>query len=129
MNFRVRISFTLFIGPFIVLGSLIIVTRGQGVELDLSRIQPSIKWSAVATFMLLGFVAGGIEVQTWNQINRWRECIGKLVSGQRIGQDGLNEYLKDTVLTRRVVWYYGAVFSLIVLAFYATASIAAQVIR
>jgi hypothetical protein len=51
------------------------------------------------------------------------------VSGQRIGQDGLNEYLKDTVLTRRVVWYYGAVFSLIVLAFYATASIAAQVIR
>jgi hypothetical protein len=77
-QFRSRVNFTIYIGPFLLLGALII--KKDGPLANFSAILDA-TWAlallAVA-FLGQGFFCGLIEHHSWQQCNRWRELIADL---------------------------------------------------
>lgn len=80
MTFRARINFAVFVGPFVLLGSLL-----YG-----SRFFPQVtnKWVLVISvliivlsYLTMGWVCASIEIHVWRQCNRWRNLIADLSSG------------------------------------------------
>ena len=110
MVFRSRVNFTIYIGPFIVLGSYIVARDGKlgtvGMTFDV--------WAAAGllafTFVLLGICSALIEGHSWDQCNRWRGLIVKLQSG-----DGLKPL--DLEFKHHLLIYYIVVYLLMAAAF------------
>jgi hypothetical protein len=78
MVFRTRIGFGLLVGPFLLLGSLIVGAKGQPVATHL-------RWYAVPAivvvfgcYLVIAYIASEIEAHALEQCNRWREIIGGL---------------------------------------------------
>jgi hypothetical protein len=79
--FRARGHFSLFVGPFAILGALLVTDRAfvLPATADLSAIWPLI--GLVAGYMGLGWMSFAIEEHVWNQCNRWRSLIADVRAG------------------------------------------------
>ena len=76
--FRLRIAFTLFVGPYIALGTYLVAKNG-------------------ALVCFFGFCAGLtiIEEHTWKQCNRWRNLIAQILNGNELQQDKAGQFYFD----------------------------------
>ncbi len=79
MVFRTRIGFGLLVGPFLLLGSLVVGAKGQPISFNL-RWYEWLPALVVILFCYLGiaYIASQIEAQAWEQCNRWRNLMGRL---------------------------------------------------
>ena len=69
MTFRTRAVFTAWIGPFILLGSLIIGTKGSfQFTTDNWCLMTFMMLLACAIYISLGIAGGIVEKQVWTQI-------------------------------------------------------------
>lgn len=78
MTFRTRIGFGLLVGPFVLLGSLVVGAKGQRISFNLN----GYGWLGVIGMLFcylgIGYIASRIEAQAWEQNDRWRNLITKL---------------------------------------------------
>jgi hypothetical protein len=74
MIFRSRINFAVFIGPFVLLGSMLYSGHG------LPRVEH--QWLLltiiVLSYLTMGWTCASIEIHIWKQCNRWRALIADL---------------------------------------------------
>ena len=80
MLFRSRVSLSIYLGPFFILGSYVVAKDGNLVRPDLT----CFFWGWLAVLVLcyitLGIIGGLIERHSWLQCNKWRELIVELQS-------------------------------------------------
>jgi hypothetical protein len=129
MTFRSRIAFSVFIGPFLLLGSIIVSASKNGLNLT------SYSWSAVipmfialVAFWLLGTLCGRVEQGHLNRCNKWRECIIRLQKDDELTIKQLEDLILDKPSMSLARVYAGA-FLLIIIAFGATAYLAAALVK
>src|SRR5712692_5849524 len=83
MTFRARINLAVFVGPFVLMGSLVFrndIPRG----IHLWSIKTLIPATVLALiYITLGWVCCSIETQIWRKCNIWRKLIAELSSGIR----------------------------------------------
>lgn len=113
MTQRTKSAFTIWIGPYFLLGSLILATNGK------YHFDTTSGWfKAGATVALLCYVALGvigsiIERHSWLQCNQWRKCILSIAKGE-----SFNEALcLDRELPKKVRGAYFVVFILLAACF------------
>jgi len=124
-SYRTRIGFIGLVGPFIVLGSVIVATGGMRIE-NLDAVLGPLALIALCYF-LIGIVGGAIEWQAWNHCNRLRRCIVDI-------SDGPNHNLPaskyEDPITRhfRVILVYVVAYLLMLAAAVAAAYLATKVL-
>jgi len=78
MAFRTRIGFSLCIGPFLLLGSLIVGAKGQSVASNFRWYG----WPALAVVVIcyvgIAYITSEIELQALQQCENWRNIIGEI---------------------------------------------------
>ncbi len=83
-TFRSRISFSVLIGPFAVLGSLLFSAKGKLMWPH--EVKP---WIALTCAMLcylgLGVYGAILDKQVTNQCNAWRKIVASLVTDDAVG--------------------------------------------
>lgn len=84
MTFRTRIGFTVFLGPFVLLGSFMVGTkRVPHIEGLTFRTIAVLVFLGIC-YLALGLVGGLIEQWVWLQCNRWRALIASLVDREDV---------------------------------------------
>ena len=118
--FRTRSAYTLWIGPYIILGIIIAGIDGNFPDIKLTaKSIPFLQWSAVA-YWLIGLICGFIERHSWKQIRRLRDAIIEL-------SIEINEKKQLIIITQdrqlegtyHLPVVYGVVFFLILVPFIA----------
>lgn len=127
MTFRIRIAFTVFIGPYLLLGSIIVGTKGN-FTLNTNSMWV---WFAIAVastvFLGLGVASALIEKQAWRQCEQWRRLIIRLANCPGEANSALNEAGKNTELGDNVQRAYISTFALILASLYAIGFIVANI--
>jgi hypothetical protein len=127
VNARNRISFSLWVGPFLVLGSIIVATQRTGFSPSMNSWKP---WVAAALgsacFCALGYIAGQIEAGAWEKCNEWRQCIIKLQLEEEVLPQDLEKLILYKPIAERVSRVYTYVFLIILIIFIATAYLVVQ---
>jgi hypothetical protein len=80
MTFRTRVSFAALIGPFFLLGSLIVAARRLPKANNLWLIAGGLLLM-ILSYLTLGWAASEIERHTWHQCNVWRGFIAEIFGG------------------------------------------------
>lgn len=114
MTYRTRIAFIVFLGPFILLGSVVVGSQRAPYIAGFSSC--TIIAAAVFLFfcyIVLGLVSGMIERGMWRQCNRWRAQIAALVA--RGDVDARGESVQFSY--KRLLLTYGIAFGLFFLSF------------
>lgn len=80
MTFRTRANLPVFLGPFIVLGSIVIGQRQtpQALRIDAYTIVAIV--GLAASYLGMGLAAAHIELSMAKQCNKWRDLITKIVT-------------------------------------------------
>jgi hypothetical protein len=113
MTFRTRIAFIAWIGPFILLGSLLVATKG------LFRVpggDPVFLTAVAATclcYLLLGYIAARLEKEAGDRCNDLRQKLVRYSTLQSV--DGLN--YTDLDHQARVIPAYMWAFTVILIGF------------
>jgi hypothetical protein len=109
---RSRVSLSVFLGPFIILGSLIVGLKG-------SHISWNKDWHSVlaiivicACFILLGLMSAVVDDHVWDQCNKWRGIIARL---QKDPNSTVEE--EDLLFHHKVKSTYIATYSILLLSF------------
>ena len=79
MTFRARINFAVFVGPFVILGSLIVGAKGIPRRIDFDGWTIAAVILLLMSYILMACVCATIERQMWKKCNVWRGTIRKLV--------------------------------------------------
>jgi hypothetical protein len=130
MNSRNRISFSLWVGPFLVLASVIVGSEKGGFGLQNPGV---LAWlilgiAAFLFFWLIAFIIGRIEQGAWKQCNEWRKCIIKLQMDQELKEDEYEDMVLYKKLRERVLWAYMYVFTISLLMFAAVIIFVSQLL-
>lgn len=117
MSLRTRTAFTIWVGPYVVLGSVVVATKG-GFTLNIanSTFQLGIV-AAVGCYLALGYAAGRIEKYALERSNQYRTCIIDLAT---TGKMNSALYL-DTLLPSMIVRSYHFVFLALLVCFFGVA--------
>jgi hypothetical protein len=128
MSFRTRVAFTVWVGPYILLGSLIIATKANFV---LSSNRPLlllfVSIVAVSIYLSLGWAAGMVEQQAWKQCNKWRRAISMLGNCDINNSERLYEEISFSGIEDKIKRAYMIVFILILFSFLSIAYITANI--
>lgn len=81
MTFRTRVSFVIWLGPFIVVGALLVATKEVPSTFDPGALGWACLGGAAALYFALGVVLQRIETHTWDQCNVWRQAIVGINAG------------------------------------------------
>ena len=123
MSLRTRTAFTIWIGPYILLGSVVVGTRSM-LRVDLRDATAWVAFGvAVACYLFLGALAGIIERYTLERANLVCKCIITVASAGTVSR---NSYL-DEELPRRIVKTYVLIFSVLLLCFLAVAVLVSRI--
>jgi hypothetical protein len=115
MTFRTRIAFIVFLGPFVLLSSILVGTKRMP---DIAKLTP---WTFIAIgvlctcYIVLGLVSGMIERGIWRQCNRWRAQIATLVARKDMNVTSESVQFSD----RHLLLAYVIAFILFFLSFIA----------
>ncbi|GEM_PF-2613934 len=84
MDFRSRINFTLYVGPFVLMGSYLIATRDSSFCIVWDTF--TIFWSIFLgiIWLLLGLTGSILEEHIWDKCNEWRRLIFQLQSNNPV---------------------------------------------
>jgi hypothetical protein len=94
MTFRTRANLPVFLGPFIVLGSVVIGQKQipQGITMD------TMTFIAIgglaASYLGMGLAAAHIELSMAKQCNKWRDLITKIVTDDTTTTEKIQAGLK-----------------------------------
>ena len=82
MTFRARINLAVFVGPFVLMASLVFRNDiPRGIHLwSVKTLIPAIVLALI--YLTLGWVCCSIETQIWKKCNEWRQSIADLSSGK-----------------------------------------------
>lgn len=81
MTFRTRANLPVFLGPFVLLGSVVIAEKRVPHSLHLDALSITAIVGLAASYLLMGLAAARIELSMSRQCNRWRNLIVAIVSG------------------------------------------------
>lgn len=113
MIFRTRCNFAVFVGPFVLLGSVLIATKGNlhGLSIDLWIIVSSV--GLVLSYATMGIACSSIEAHMWKQCNQWRRLIALITSGEsaKIGEQELE-------FRQRILKGYLITYAAMIVAFF-----------
>lgn len=106
MTYRTRIAFIVFVGPFVLLSSVLVVAK------RMPNIAKLTHWTFIAggilcaVYIVLGLVSAMIEGAIWSQCNRWRAQIAGLVAREDVDATGENVQFghRRLVLTYVIAW-------------------------
>ena len=82
MTFRTRVSFAALIGPFFLLGSLIVAARRLPKANNQWLIAGGLLLM-ILSYLTLGWAASSIERHAWRQCNIWRGFIAEIFCDNR----------------------------------------------
>jgi hypothetical protein len=124
MAFRTRAILPVFLGPFILLSSVVITAKGIPLAITFDRLTVGAFIGLAVSYLVLGLSAAGIEWQMWEQCNTWRDLIVKLVC-----DSGTTEAEVRRALTFKPKLFRGylAMYSAMFLAFVCAIIIVLQV--
>ena len=123
LSLRTRTAFTIWIGPYVVLGSIVVAAKG-GFTLDVhSWPFPLGLVIAVLFYLILGYLAGRIEKFSLYQSNQWRKCI---IAVATTGKIDPTLYL-DEELPPRIVSSYMLVFVVLLACFFGVATLVSTI--
>jgi hypothetical protein len=82
MTFRAHVNFAVFVGPFVLLGSLIVGAKGipRGINVDGRTFAAFL--ALFSSYILMACVCAAIERQMWKRCNILRGTIRKIVSNE-----------------------------------------------
>src|SRR5881227_2227157 len=82
MTFRARINLAVFVGPFVLMGSLVFRNDiPRGIHLwSAKTLIPATLLALI--YLTMGWVCCSIETQIWRQCNIWRKLIAELSSSE-----------------------------------------------
>lgn len=115
--FRTRIAFVVWVGPFIILSSFIVATKGSlSINLNdsLTRICLGI---FLLCYIVLGFIGARIEKQAWSKCDTYRDIIFKI--GKQNSLEGISEEDYRDNVSRYLVPVYIIACLLIAISFMA----------
>jgi len=121
MQSRSKISFSLWAGPFFLLGTLIVGSEKGGFGLQ----DPgTTAWIVIGLASLLffggiAFIVGHIEHGAWDKCNQWRHCIVDLQLNKEIPEEKFKELVEYKEITQKVTIAYLLVFAISFLMFVA----------
>ena len=116
LAFRGTAAFTIWVGPFIILGSVIVATKaGLRAPSGTAVVLPAI--AATLAYIALGLCGGLVELGAWHRCNVLRSLIIELSPDAE--RAVLEERLLDRESEKYVVWTYLLVFVFVWLAFVA----------
>jgi hypothetical protein len=122
MTFRARINLAVFVGPFVLMASLVFrndIPRGIHLWSAKTLIPATV---LALIYLTLGWVCCSIEIQIWKQCNVWRRLIAELGSGN------LKTVSGDKLLfTHKLRMAYLVVYSAMILAFVCVGVLISQV--
>ena len=124
---RSRASLSVILGPFVVLGSLVIGMRGSPVRLTFDATALVLGVLACASFLALGYLSARIEVHTWDQCNRWREMISRLCTDRGDGE-GSDPTAVVLVFPHRLIRVYVWSYAIMLVSFLSTTALVAHVL-
>jgi len=111
MTFRTRANLPVFLGPFIVLGSVVIGQKQTPKGLSIDALTITAIVGLAASYLAMGLAAARIEVSMAKQCNRWRDLIAKIVTDDTTITENIQHQLKYTpVGYRGYVAVYFAMF-------------------
>ena len=112
MTFRARINFAVFVGPFVLLGSIMVRANGvpRGVTPDKRTVLAGIV--LLMSYILMACTCAKIERQMWKRCNDWRKTIMRILTD---GSAGLTD--NDFVFEESVMLGYALVYTAIIIAF------------
>ncbi len=115
-TFRIRSAFTVWIGPFLLLGSVIVAKNGvYTIEFDLLSVVSGVV--AFVLYMGLGIGAGVIEKTNWKRCDDLRKILMGLISEESINID--TDLFYELGREKKVVKFYIEVFLGIAIIFIA----------
>jgi hypothetical protein len=96
MTFRTRANLPVFLGPFILLGSVVIGQKQipQGLRIDALTITAIV--GLAASYLAMGFAAARIELSMAEQCNKWRDLIAKIVTDESTIAEDIKHELRYT---------------------------------
>jgi len=117
MTFRSRITFSIFVGPFLILGTLIILSAKEPLTYGPISTWDFKMWMALvvalAGFICLGIISGKVEQGAIVQANKWRTCIVLLQSADEFDSNELEKNILDINKWRATTVYIIAYIALI----------------
>src|SRR5436853_7347867 len=72
MIYRSKISLAIFLGPYIILGSVIVATKGLSVTFNWNLWVIILMFVQGACFLAFAYTNAAIEQHGWDQCHRWR---------------------------------------------------------
>jgi len=91
MTFRARINMAVFVGPFVLLGSLLIAAKGvpRGINIDAWTVAFFV--GLAMSYITMGMACAGIEAHIWRQCNAWRRLIARMTidSTRKVSEEEL----------------------------------------
>ena len=80
MTFRAKINFAVFVGPFVLLGSLMVSAKGVPRSIDFDKRTTIAAILLLMSYILMACTCAAIERQMWRKCNQWRAVIFRLVT-------------------------------------------------
>jgi hypothetical protein len=102
MTFRTRANLPVFLGPFILFGSVVIGQKRTPVGLTVDALTITAIIGLAASYLAMGLAAARIEVSMATQCDTWRRLIAKIVANGNPTADDIEKHLKYSP-----VGYYG----------------------
>jgi hypothetical protein len=81
MTFRARINMAVFVGPFVLLGSLLVAAKGIPRDITIDGWTVASIVGLALSYITMGLACAVIEAHIWRQCNVWRRLIAKVTNG------------------------------------------------
>lgn len=126
-QFRLRASLGVYIGPFVVLGSILVASKEHPTKVSFNCGSYLEMIIIAACFMGLGVVAAHVEDDIWRKCNELRSILVRIHASKSVDPAEVASALHhEPRLTKAYMWIYGlmlvAVSSAVALIFSATSS-------
>ena len=116
MTFRTRANLPVFLGPFVLLGSVVIGEKRVPRGLHLDPVSIIALVGLAASYLLMGLAAARIELLMSRQCNKWRSLITKTVGGTLDEKDIESDLEFDPISYRGYAAVYSAMFGAFICA-------------
>jgi hypothetical protein len=111
MTFRTRANLPVFLGPFVLLGSIVIGQKQTPLGIRLDGIAITAIIGLAASYLAMGLAAARIEISMAEQCDKWRDLIAKIVTADSTLEEKVHSDLKYTpVGYLGYATVYGAMF-------------------